>query len=456
MVTHWWLGNNGANWATVVCRSDATATVAITCDGNQYTGNADTSINDGVVSITVTGIDDVRRPYYVDGVYGGTLRAKRQTGPWWLASGSCWSSTRLDQIAQELLTKHDLDGLFLLGDLPYCNGAQTLYGETTVNVTASIANATNPANYLAHHRQVRLMPGLKDLMRHVPSYYMADDHEYPWDNARYPDRASPDGTGLTFWQTSPLEAQPTATQQNLDDAWDASRAAITAYATGLPTNTDAGIDSDALYCRDTIGPVEWFLTDSCGYGSVPTAPDDSSKTHLGAAQKAWLIDRISASSATFKLWVTPKQFWQGGSNNDTWAYASGAFPGYQTELKEILFDLRNVTGLLAVGGDQHRFTDQQAAAGDLGVGYPAISCLVGCPSSSDQNTVTYTGYADNIKYRDNAGNSAPGRLENVYALLKIEPEKISRYWYTSRRGLVSRGYIPAGSNQVQYQRARIG
>lgn len=446
-VTDWWLGANGNGWATVVCRSDSNDQITVACNGASFTGTPDTAVNDGVVSITVAGVGSERVAYSVDGEAGGTLRGARQSGPWTIASGSCWATVVPDVLAFQLLNDYDLDAYFALGDFPYCNSATTMHGETTVNVTTSIATATNPANYLAHHRQIRKVQGIKELKRSVPFYYMADDHEYPFDNAR---------NDLTWWQTCPNESKPTATQTDLDNAWAACRGAITAYATGLPVNGDAGIDSDALYTRGTVGPVEWFLLDCLGYGSVPTAADNASKTMLGAAQKAWLIDRVTNSTATFKMIVSPKQFWRGGGNTDAW-HAQGVNLGYQTELKEILYALRNVTGVFAIAGDQHRFTDQQVAADEIGPGYPAMSCLVGCPTSVAQNADTYAGYDSQIKFRDNGAlSAAPAMRENVVALLSIEAGRVYRRLLSTQRGLISRGYIDAGSNVVQYPQTRFG
>lgn len=448
-VTDWWLGENGSDWATVICRSNATATVTVTCNGRDFTGSADTSVNDGIVEITVTGLTDTRVAYSVDGVAGGTLRAKKSRGPYWVASGSCWSKVRPDMLAYALLRDYDLDAYFALGDFPYCNTGSTALGETTVNVTSSIANATNASNYLAHHRQQRRVPGIKELMRSVPFVYMADDHEYMVDNAR---------RDLDWWQNNPdaAESQPTATAQNLTDAWAAARAAIEAYATGNPVNTDAGIDSDALYTRFTVGPAEFFLLDCINYGTRPDAADDASKTMLGASQKAWLIAAILASTATFKVIVSPKQFWRGGTNTDAW-HAHDINPGYQTELKEILYAIRSVTGVMAVAGDQHRYSDQFVAAGDLGAGYPAMSCFVGCPTTVDPNPTSYVGYDSQIVMRDNGRNSVPTSREDfAVALLKISDTTVERYLLTTLRGLMPLGYIEAGSNDVQYARPKIG
>lgn len=448
-VTDWWLGENGSGWATVVCRANSNDVVTVGCNGQSFTATPDTTVKDGIVNITVTGVGEARVAYTVDGVDGGTLRGLRTTGELTIASGSCWYTGCPDHLAEKLLRDYDLDMLVILGDFPYANSSWTMYGETTVGTKLSIANAKNAANYLAHHRQVRQIPGIKELKRNVPTVYMADDHEYVMDNAC---------NDLTWWQTCPAESQPLATQEDLTVAWAAARAAITAYTTGNPVNTDAGIDADALYTRKRVSDaLEWFLCDCIHYRSAITAADDASKTMLGANQKAWLIDSINNSTAALKMVFMPKQLFKGGGNDDCW-FAESVNPGYQTELKEILYAIKDATGVFFVAGDQHRFNDQQIPADFYGAGYPAISCLVGCPTTVPQNTTSVAGYPDGVVYRDNGPNTEPGRsgLENVYAILKVNAGMVDRYLLSTERGLIPRGYIEAGSNAVTYPQARFG
>lgn len=449
-VTHWWQGlQPDATSGVVVCRSNATATVTVTVNGQDFTGAADTSVRDGIVKITVTGLSQTRVPYYIDGAYAGTIRGKKTTGPWWVALGSCWVGNRADPLAARLAADYDLDAFIAMGDFPYCNEGYTAMGEAAVNVTSSIANATAIGNYYAHHRQIRAKPGITDLIHSTPLIYFPDDHEYFVDNF---------APGLTWWQTAPAESQPGATGTDYTNAFAAADGAILAYATGNPTNSDAGIDSNATYTRFTIGPCEFFTSACCTYRSAPNInPDSSSKTMLGANQKAWLKTYLPASASTFKAWISGKQFWQGpGGNVDTWAYYNATYAGYQTELLEILYAARNVTGMFAIAGDQHRWSDQRAAAGELGTGYPAISCLVACPSGVDNNATGTTGYATYIKSRDNGALATPAAAnENVYALLKLDSTRVTRYLLNSIRGLMPMGYIAAGSNVVQYERPRF-
>lgn len=448
-VTDWWLGVPTTDeTAVVVCRSDSTGPVTITYAGQPFTGIADTSINDGVVAIEITGVADTRQPYLVDGVAGGTLRARKGSGPWYVASGSCWQRDRHDGLAMKLLEEYDLDLYVALGDFPYANsGHANLYGISSTGVTGSLAANQNATFYLEHHRQTRRVPGIKDLMRSVPFLYMPDDHEYPYDNACPPD--SNGGASHLLWRAG-VTGAGAGTYAEFQAAWAAATSAIDAYCTGNPANPDAGIDADAQYTRFKLGPMEIFLLDACRYRTAYNATDDASKTMLGANQKAWAKAKLPASTASFKAIFGGKQFFQGGGNGDTWL-------AYVTERNELLYGWRNVVGMFAVSGDQHYASDQYVEADALGAGYPAFSCLVGCPTNVNLNPTSVTGYPVGIAWKLSGRYvQDPHPQENVVALLKVEDAKVSRFLYSSCRGLIHRGYIEAGSNQVQYPQQRFG
>lgn len=46
--------------------------------------------------------------------------------------------------------------------------------------------------------------------------------------------------------------------------------------------------------------------------------------------------------------------------------------------------------------------------------------------------------------------------DSVVALLRVTDDKVYRYHLSARRGLIPRGYIEAGSNQVTYPQQRFG
>ncbi len=94
----------------------------------------------------------------------------------------------------------------------------------------------------------------------------------------------------------------------------------------------------------TIGDVDVFMTDGRYYA-------EPGKSMLGAAQKRWLLGKLAASKATFKvlasgtLWT--EQADKGGK--DSWE-------GYREEREEIfgLLRERKIEGVLLVSADRHR------------------------------------------------------------------------------------------------------
>ena len=178
------------------------------------------------------------------------------------------------------------------------------------------------AEYRARHAEVRLHPPVRRLLAASAVRAIYDDHEFRND-------------------------------------WDAMRAAAE------PARLTA-----ALQCWDEFFPVaaehkyrnwrwgahlECFLLDCRRYRSANAAPDDASKTMLGAEQLAWILDAVARSTAPFKLIFTsiPLDF---GVGIDHWA-------AYKTE-RAVLFDgLLDIPGILFVTADQHWFAAHRHAYG---------------------------------------------------------------------------------------------
>jgi phosphodiesterase/alkaline phosphatase D-like protein len=107
-----------------------------------------------------------------------------------------------------------------------------------------------------------------------------------------------------------------------------------------------GATGDVRYRRWRWGAhAECFLLDCRRFRSANAAPDDAQKTMLGAAQRAWFLDAIARSTATFKLVFTsvPLDF---GVGVDHWA-------GFTRE-RQLIFDaLLGIPGVVFFSGDQH-------------------------------------------------------------------------------------------------------
>lgn len=100
-------------------------------------------------------------------------------------------------------------------------------------------------------------------------------------------------------------------------------------------------DVTGVFSTHRVGDVAFFLLDDRYWRGL----DDSI---LGDAQEAWLLERLDASDATFKLLVSGSQWTLQGSS-DSWA----AFPEAQTRLRQHVADAQ-IAGVVLLSGDVHR------------------------------------------------------------------------------------------------------
>ena len=104
----------------------------------------------------------------------------------------------------------------------------------------------------------------------------------------------------------------------------------------------------ACWYRFSLGDVDFFMLDGRFYRTNPFA---DSPTMLGPAQKAWLLEGLRSSSATFKVLVSPVpwSFESKPGSRDTWN-------GFQEERREIFSFLatEGIEGVLLLSADRHR------------------------------------------------------------------------------------------------------
>ena len=109
--------------------------------------------------------------------------------------------------------------------------------------------------------------------------------------------------------------------------------------------------------------LEVFILDTRQYRSADATPDGPGKTMLGAAQRRWLIDSVSSSTAVWKVVVTsvPLSVPTGGRTHDSWSNANAqGVPdergtGFAVERDTILRTLRQrgVRNLVFLAADVH-------------------------------------------------------------------------------------------------------
>jgi alkaline phosphatase D len=179
--------------------------------------------------------------------------------------------------------------LFLfVGDTAYADHV-CLAGRS---ITGSDFVATTVEQYRAKHRYNRADPAVQAFLRLTGVYAIWDDHEVR-NNFVGPD-----------------EPLMPAGRRAFRDYW------------GLDGGPE---EPDRLYRSVRWGRhVEVFILDTRQYRSPNAMPDGPGKSMLGLAQRRWLLEGVTRSTATWKLIVTsvPLGMFTGGPHSDSWSGAN--------------------------------------------------------------------------------------------------------------------------------------
>jgi alkaline phosphatase D len=224
------------------------------------------------------------------------------------------------------MLRHPADFFLFVGD--------TVYTDVPCNSEAAPGGdfrAFTLPQYRARHRHNREDAGLQTLLQRMSVYTIWDDHEVRNDFA---------GT------TEPL--MPIGRQAFLD------------YWPIVPPDEEPG----RLYRRVRWGRLlELFILDTRQYRSENRQPDGPGKTMLGAAQRRWLLDAVTSSTATWKVVVSSVTLsvpTGRPERRDGWSGANVlGFPqegaGFVTERDALLkaFRQRDVRNLIFLAADVH-------------------------------------------------------------------------------------------------------
>lgn len=196
----------------------------------------------------------------------------------------------------EMSARTRFDVLLLLGDNTY-------------------ADSTAPEVQRRHYYDHRSALGYAEITRRVPTYAIWDDHDYgPNDSDRTAQGKEVSlQTFQQFW-ANPSYGQP---------------------------------DDPGVYFKFSRGDVDFFMLDSRYHRSPNRAPDDGTKTMLGAAQLAWLKRELLASRAKVKFIACGSE-WELYSHADSWT-------SFARERDDIFSFLRehDLQGIILLSGDRH-------------------------------------------------------------------------------------------------------
>lgn len=216
-----------------------------------------------------------------------------------LAMGSCarYSLDRVQPIWR-VVGERSPDLFFWLGD--------NIYGD-----------ALDSDILAEEYRRQRDLATFQPVMRRVPQLATWDDHDFGLN-----DRGG----------THPAKA----------DALDVFKRYWPNGAHGTP-------DTPGVFFDYTYGGVDFFMLDGRYHRSENNEPDGEHKHLLGPAQHAWLMDRLRASTAPFKLLVCGSGWTlQKGPTGDSWS----AFKTARDRLFADIID-RGIQGVVLVSGDTH-------------------------------------------------------------------------------------------------------
>lgn len=192
------------------------------------------------------------------------------------------------------------DALLLLGDTPYIDDGSV-------------------AGRRRRHREFFAFAPVRDVLREVPTWTTWDDHDYA-----------------------------------LNDMFGAVPGSETARPVFVDYHAHAsyGDGERGIYTSFRRGPIEVFVLDTRSFADTETSPLAlQERSLLGAAQLAWLQQRLLASTATFKV-LACGMVWNGGvreGKKDCW----GNWLAERDALWSWL-GAEKLTGVVLVGGDVHR------------------------------------------------------------------------------------------------------
>ncbi len=333
-----WSGNVTPTSASVVTRlvtagqkvrlqvsTSATLTPAI------FSSAATTAVSAGnTLTLSVQGLQPDTDYYYGIEV-GGVLRTEAisrgqfHTFPLGRASfriafASCSDYNAPDQRAFDAIAAEKPLLFIHMGDLHYHD-----------------TNSTNVDDYRANYDAVLNQPNQSALYRSVALAYVWDDHDFCGNNS--------DTTAV---------------------GRDTARAIYKERAPHYPLANNAG---STIAQSFTVGRVRVIMTDLRSAADPSSKKDNASKTHLGAAQKAWFKQElINARDAGFPLvlWVSTNP-WIGQldptEDIDNWT-------GYQTERTEIANFIRDnrITNVAILAGDMHALAFDDGTHSDYATG----------------------------------------------------------------------------------------
>lgn len=383
-VVNVWVGATHETGALVVAKVTGTSVrIAVREDGVagvQYYGPV-LPTAEGVVRVPVTGLDpNTRYTFRVeeDGLEDEQFPGQFQTHPivgtpasytygmatcagatpsvpgvsGTLAPNRMSNGTIFDTMREKALAEN---WLFFMhgGDMHYYDLGSGNHG---------ITGGGSLANYRRGYDDVLLQPRQHALYRNVPLVYAWDDHDF-----------------------GPNDGDSTIPGR--DNACQVYREKLPYYE--LPSATGG------IYQSFQVGRVLYIVSDVRAYRDPNSAPQVPGKTMLGAEQKAWMEQVLTADNGAEALvWLTPSQ-WVSTSHADSWL----SFPHERDELVQLFGDTGWLSRMVVNSGDAHALAIDTGRSNSWG-GFPIYQfASMDCAGSAGPPFDT----GPNLPGRDNYG-----------------------------------------------------
>jgi alkaline phosphatase D len=305
-------------WVRTAGESQVTVRVFDTKTGGSElaTASADSSKRaDYTAVVPVAGLEPDRTYYYEVLIDGET----QQAGPRYsfrtfpkagapanfrIAFGGCAGYAPQNERMWDTIESFHPLAMLLLGD----------------NVYIDLPQEAGPLHrYTMYQRQSR--PEFRRLVSSTPTYAIWDDHDAAVDD---------------IW-LGPYRDKP---------KWKPSMLTIFRENWNNPAYGDR--DWPGCWFKFAVADVDVFMLDCRYYRTNPFAKE---RTMLGPVQKAWLLDELKKSKATFKFIVSGVAWASGAKpgSRDTW-------DGFSAEREEIFttIEKNGVDGVILLSGDRHR------------------------------------------------------------------------------------------------------
>ena len=386
-------------------RCTANDTVRVEAGGQSAEAEADPLVNDGVVRIEVSGLAENQRfatqifvngvvektlaepivsGSHVGGLWRGMRTFPRTIAPLKWGVVSCARREKLNNGMVHMMFARQPDIVVMLDDPFYGDDPSVpnpWQGETHQPMEAALTTSNAYAVWRTHMRSAYM----RYCREYFPLVTVPGDHCYPYDDWCHDvDDLIADGMA------------PESTQDDADMQWWTHHQAVLAYCSGNPLHLDGAAVSippqansadeghyPSRFWSINVAGVTVTCLDMVSHKSGKSQPDNTSKTMLGAGQKAWFKSVLQSRDTPVHMVLAEKEIFTGGNN--TGNADGGAF--YTTEMAELRDHIHSAngyyraTGLFLIHGDHHQlsFIELRTDAGDA-ANLPSMSVApVGSP-----------------------------------------------------------------------------